>query len=104
MKNKGWKHALVIGLVAASALLMTAPSSFAQSPGARPTVTQQQGLDLVRPSTEDQTFGRAPPSQFGGPRVDQWPDSCWIAREDEARGYWGSCSEPRARRRDNRSY
>jgi len=67
-------------------------------------VTQQQGLDLVRPSTEDETFGRAPPSQFGSPRVDQWPDSCWIARNDEARGYWGSCSEPRASRRGNRSY
>jgi hypothetical protein len=104
MTNTGWKQTLAIAFAAVSALLMTAPSASAQSPGARPNVTQQQGLDLVRPSTEDETFGRAPPSQFGGPRVDQWPDSCWIAREDESRGYWGSCSEPRSRRRDNRSY
>jgi hypothetical protein len=104
MKNTGWKHALAIGPVAACAMLIAVPSASAQSPGARPTVTQQQGLDLVRPSTEDETFGRAPPSQFGSPRVDQWPDSCWIARNDEARGYWGSCSEPRASRRGNRSY
>ena|SRR6516162_2753423 len=104
MKTTGWKHTLVAGAAAASILLMAAQSSFAQSPGGRPNVTQQQGLDLVRPSTEDETFGRAPPSQFGSPRADQWPDSCWIARDDEARGYWGSCSEPRASRRGNRSY
>jgi hypothetical protein len=104
MKHTGCERAFATGLVVVLALLVTTASSSAQQPGARPTVTQQQGLDLVRPSREDETFGQAPPSQFGGPRADQWPDSCWIARDDGARGYWGSCSEPRAQRRGNRSY
>jgi hypothetical protein len=104
MKNTTCELAFVTGLVAAVALLTTATSSFAQKPGARPTVTQQQELDLVRPSTEDETFGRAPPSQYGSARADQWPDSCWIAHDIGASGYWGSCSEPRVRRQDNRGY
>jgi hypothetical protein len=104
MRNTRSERAFVTALVAAFALLATAASSFAQKPGARPTVTQQQELDLVRPSTEDETFGQAPPSRFGSPRADQWPDSCWISRDDGELGYWGACSEPRARRRDNRNY
>src|SRR5919201_637489 len=62
MTNSGWKQTLALGFAAAFALLVTASSASAQSPGARPNVTQQQSLDLVRPSTEDETFGRAPPN------------------------------------------
>jgi hypothetical protein len=102
MKNTRCEPALVVGLVAAFALLMNAATSFAQAPGVRPTVTQQQELDLVRPNTPDETLGRALPSQYGTPQADQRPDSCWIAHSDGWSGYWGSCSEPRVRRRDNR--
>src|SRR5882672_10862063 len=102
MKNTDRERAFVTGLVAAFALLTAAASSFAQAPGTRPAVTQQQGLDLVRPGTTDETFGRAPPPQYGSARTDQRPDSCWIEHEIGELGYWGSCSEPRLRRRDNR--
>jgi hypothetical protein len=104
MRNIEYERVLLAALAAAWVLTATSATSFAQAPGARPMVTQQQGLDLVRPSTENETIGQAPPSQFSDPRPDQRPDSCWLSHDDGERGYWGSCSEPRARRRDNRNY
>jgi hypothetical protein len=104
MSDIRYERVLIAALAAACVLTATAARSFAQAPGARPMVTQQQDLDLVRPSTENETIGQAPPSQYGEPRPDQQPDSCWISHDDGERGYWGSCVEPRASRRDNRNY
>jgi hypothetical protein len=104
MKTIRYERVLVAALAAACMLTASAAGSFAQAPGARPMVTQQQDLDLVRPSTGDETIGQAPPSQYGSARPGQQPDSCWLSHDDGERGYWGSCTEPRAGRRDNRSY
>ena len=104
MTNIRYERVLVAALAGACILTATATGSLAQAPGARPMVTQQQGLDLVRPSTENETIGQAPPSQYGSARPDQQPDSCWLSHDDGERGYWGSCTEPRAARRDNRNY
>jgi hypothetical protein len=104
MRNIGYERVLVAAFAAACMLTATAAGSFAQAPGARPMVTQQQGLDLVRPSTENETMGQAPPSQYGSARPDQQPDSCWLSHDDGERGYWGSCAEPRDGRRDKHNY
>jgi hypothetical protein len=96
MRIRMLEPALVLGLISVLAL-STATSSIAQTQRQRP-LTQEQGLAPASPPA-DETFGQAAPrTQSRTPTTAQQPGSCWIpTNEDFGVGYWGDCSDKKAR-------
>jgi len=96
MIHRTLEPALVLGLISVLAL-STATPSMAQTQRQRPPV-QEQGFAPASPPA-DETFGQAAPrAQSRNPSTAQQPGSCWIpTNEDFGVGYWGPCSDKKAR-------